>query len=84
MPGPVVDLLEVVAVDDEKAQRHAPLLRGGELALEPLLEPAAVQDPGERVGDGALALALERECGVEGRCDVGREHRSRVEQGGST
>jgi len=37
--GAVVDLLEVVAVDDEKAERNAPLVCGVELLLQPFLEP---------------------------------------------
>ena len=40
----IVDLLEVVTVEDEHAQRNATLLRGGHLVLEPLFEPTAVQD----------------------------------------
>ncbi len=76
----VVDLLEVVAVDDEQAQRYAPVLRRGELAFEPLLEAAPVQDPRQGVRDGAESLALQREGGVERGGDVSREHGGRVEQ----
>ena len=61
----VVDLLEIVAVDDKEAQRQPPLLGEGELALEPLLETAAIEDSRQRIGRGAQTLALERESGVE-------------------
>ncbi len=82
VPGAVVDLLEVVAVDDEHAQWPAQVLRDGELALELLLEPAAVEDPRQRVRDRAPALELKGGRGVEARRHVSREHRGRVELDG--
>ena len=65
VPCSVVDLLEVVAVDDKQAQRHPPLLGDSELAFQPLLETAAIEDSRERIGHCAQTLALERESGVE-------------------
>ena len=79
VPGPVVDLLEVVTVDDEQADRQPPLLCERQLAIETLLEAAAIENPGERVRDRALPLASQRDRGVE-RCGyVGREQRGAVE-----
>jgi hypothetical protein len=68
--GAIVDLLEVVAVDHEQAQRHAVLLGRLELALDALLEAAAVQNSCERIGDGGLPLAPRSDGGVERRGDV--------------
>ena len=79
MTGAIVDLLQVVAVDDEEAHRSASLLRGGKLALETLLEPPAVQHAGQRVGHGALALPSQCNGGIEGRRDVSGQHGSGVE-----
>ena len=79
VPRAVVDVLEVVAVDDEQAQRLAPLLRERQLAIEPLFQPAAVEDPGERVRDRAVALVLQGERDVERRPDVSGENGRRVE-----
>ena len=76
----VVDVLEVVAVDDEKAQRHPPILCRDEFALEPLLEAAAIEDSRQRIGHRAEPLALQRECGVERRCDMCGEYGSRVQE----
>ena len=61
----IVDLLEVVAVDDEQAQREALLLRVEQRELEPLLEAAPVQDPRQRIRRRAETLALEGERRVE-------------------
>ena len=79
MPGAVVDLLEVVAVDDEEAQRYALLLRRGAARARALLEAATVEDAGERIGCRAQSLASESERRVERRRDVSGEHRGRVE-----
>ena len=61
----IVDLLEVVAVDDEQAQSEALLLRVEQRELEPLLEAAPVQDPRQRIRRCAETLALEGERRVE-------------------
>ena len=53
----VVDLLEVVAVDDEEAQRQPLLLGEGERALEPLLETARLRI---RVSGSVTALRRSR------------------------
>ena len=54
VPEPVVDLLEVVEVADHDAQLRSAAPRALELELECLLEPAPVQQPGERVGAGGV------------------------------
>ena len=51
---PVVDLLEVVEVADQQAQRALAAPRPLELQLERLLEAAPVQQAGERVGAGRV------------------------------
>ena len=58
-----------------------PLLCGRELVLEPLLEPAAVEDAREGVGERAPALPSKREGRVERRGDVRCEDGGRVETG---
>ena len=79
VPGAVVDLLEVVAVEDEHAQRLAHLLRDAELPLELLLEAAAVEYPRERVRYRTAALELKRGGRVEARRHMRREHGRGVE-----
>ena len=81
VPGAVVDLLEVVAVDHEEAQRESSLLRVQERELESFLEPAPVEDACERVRRGAQPLALERERRIERRSDVRCQDGCRVEHG---
>ena len=56
--GPVVDLLEVVAVDHEQAQRTALRVGRGKPAVQQLLEPAPVEQAGQRVGHRAVPLSL--------------------------
>ena len=74
MPGPVVDVLEVVAVEDDEAQLASMLLGATELALQQILEPAPVVEARERVGVRAAALAVERHRRVERcRCVRGEE-----------
>ena len=77
--GTVVDVLEVVAVEHEHAERQAPLLSDGDLDLEAFLEPTPVENARERVGDGALALAAERERSIERGRRVSCEHGRRIE-----
>ena len=79
VPGAVVDLLEVVAVDDEDAQRYALLLRPGQGALHSFLEAATVEDAGERIGGRAQSLASESERRIERRRDMSGKHGGRVE-----
>ena len=63
---PVVRALEVVEVDEEEADRRAGATGAAQLGVEALVEPAAVERAGERVGardarEGrALALVLAR------------------------
>ena len=72
MPEAVVDALEVVEVGEEERQRRAEPLRAGDLGLERLDEAAAVDEPGELVGDRLLAhdlveaRVLERDRGLRG------------------
>lgn len=72
---PIVDLLEIVAVQDDQADRAAALLRVGELELQPLLEATAVEEPGQRVGESAAALPRERERRVDRRRSVRGQQR---------
>ena len=65
MARTVVDVLEVVAVDDEKTQGEALLLRVEQRELESLLEAAPVQDPRQWIRRRAETFALEGERCVE-------------------
>ena len=78
VPGAVVDVLEVVAVEHDEAERLPHLLRPTQLAVEQVLEPAPVEQPGQRVGVGAAALAVERDRRVERRRRMRGEQRSQL------
>ena len=66
----VVDSLEVVEVDQAEAQRHAGLVRGHELTLQPFVEMAVISQTGQGIGQrethraqGSVRGALvERDC----------------------
>ena len=78
MAGAVVDVLEVVAVEHDEAQRSPLLLRVRELALEPILEAPAVEQTGQSVRMGAQTLSVERERGIERGRRVGSEQRGHL------
>src|SRR5207244_3842801 len=69
---PLVDRLEVVDVDGEQRERVAARHRGGEIALEELLEAAMVRESGQRIRDelGLQPLADLRVVDREG-CELG-------------
>src|SRR4051794_11979735 len=56
----VVELLEVIDVDQENAERLVPLHRRDLDLPEELLERAAVRQPGERVGERPLLRLVQR------------------------
>ena len=58
VPGTVVDLLEAVEVEHRDRQRRARAVGDRTLAGGEREEAAAVEQPGERVGVGALAQAF--------------------------
>src|SRR4051812_30638906 len=84
MAAEVVDALEAVEVDDEKAELLAVPLAAGDGRVELLLEEAAVVEPGELVARGELLhLLVEHRVLHRGRNDVAKRlaevHVGRVE-----
>ena len=75
MARAVVDVLEVVAVEDDEAEGAALGLSTLERVVELLLEPPTVEETRERVGVGAAPLPGERDRRIEGRRCVGSEKR---------
>ena len=76
--GPVVDVLEVVAVEDDEAQLAPILLGATELAVEQILQPTPVVEARERIGVRAAALAVERHRRVERHRGMGGEERCQL------
>src|SRR2546423_9067697 len=74
MPGPVVHLLEVVAVEHAEAHRQATVLSRAEIRLELELEAAPVEQAGERVGQRAAALTTKRQGSVDRGGGLRGEH----------
>ena len=66
VPVGVVDLLEVVDVEHEQADRRGQALRPRHLSLERLVEQPPVGEAGERVA-GGQALVLTEQAGVAER-----------------
>ena len=66
----VVELLEVVDVDHDDAERHLPPPRPPQLAVQRLLHVAAVEEPGQGIADGLVAKALLEAQVREGEADL--------------
>ena len=65
MAEPPVDLLEVVAIEKDGDRMHPAAARAPELPCERLLDPLAVQRPGQWIDAGQLPQPLTH------RLDVG-------------
>ena len=81
MAGAIVDVLEVVAVEHYEAQLAPLLLCAAKVALEPVFQATAVEQPRQRVGVRTLPLAAERDRGVERGSRVCGEKRRQLALG---
>ena len=73
--GAVVDVLEVVAVEDDEAQLVPGLLGAAEFAIQQILEPTPVVEARQWIGVRAAALPVERDRRVERHRGMGGEQR---------